>query len=217
MPRGCCSPRREEQRLAQGAFFGPGYRDEAVAYGAADCPPRPGEQRAAFRAAVPGLGERGYLLFLSRIHPKKGCDMLVEAFAGVAAQRPELDLVIAGPNQVGLRAELERQAQRLGVLERLHFPGMLAGDAKWGALQGAEAFVLPSHQENFGVVVAEAMACGRPVLISRKVNIWREVAEAGAGLVEEDTVEGTARLLGCFLALSDDRAAGDVAGDPGGL
>jgi glycosyltransferase involved in cell wall biosynthesis len=86
---------------------------------------------------------------------------------------------------------------------------MLEGDAKWGALHGCEAFVLPSHQENFGIAVVEALGCGRPVLISDKVNIWREISENGAGLVEEDSVEGTARLLARF-------AAGELAGGDAG-
>ena len=79
---------------------------------------------------------------------------------------------------------------------------MIAGDAKWGAFHGCDAFVLPSHQENFGIVVAEAMACAKPVLISDQVNIWREIAEAQAGLVGPDTVAGTKGSLRRFLALA---------------
>jgi glycosyltransferase involved in cell wall biosynthesis len=72
---------------------------------------------------------------------------------------------------------------------------MLSGELKWGAFSAADAFVLPSHQENFGIAVAEALACGTPVLISNKVNIWREIAEAGAGFADDDTVAGTTRLI----------------------
>ena len=73
-------------------------------------------------------------------------------------------------------------------------PGMLQGDMKWGALNAAEVFCLPSHQENFGIAVAEALGCGTPVLISDKVNIWREIEADGAGLVDDDTVDGTSEL-----------------------
>jgi glycosyltransferase involved in cell wall biosynthesis len=84
---------------------------------------------------------------------------------------------------------------------------MLTGDAKWGAFRAAEAFVLPSHQENFGIVVAEALACGKPVLITNKVNIWHEVEAAGAGLVADDDTPGIASLLRRFLCMSEaDRA-----------
>ncbi len=68
---------------------------------------------------------------------------------------------------------------------------MLTGDLKWGAFRAAEAFVLPSHQENFGIAVVEALACGKPVLISDKVNIWREIVEDGAGLCRPRHPGGT--------------------------
>jgi glycosyltransferase involved in cell wall biosynthesis len=79
---------------------------------------------------------------------------------------------------------------------------MLKNQMKWGAFYSAEAFVLPSHQENFGIAVAEALGCGLPALISDKVNIWREVQSSGAGLVAPDTLEGTRTLLGQWLALN---------------
>jgi glycosyltransferase involved in cell wall biosynthesis len=85
---------------------------------------------------------------------------------------------------------------------------MLAGDAKWSAIQAAEVFVLPSHQENFGIAVVEALALGVPVLISEKVNIWREIEADGAGLVEPDTPDGTAKLLRRWLAIDDAHRAG---------
>jgi len=82
---------------------------------------------------------------------------------------------------------------------RVHAVDMLAGDSKWGALYGCEAFVLPSHQENFGIAVVEALACGKPVLISDQVNIWREIVEDGAGIAEADTEEGVEKLLRKFF------------------
>jgi glycosyltransferase involved in cell wall biosynthesis len=85
---------------------------------------------------------------------------------------------------------------------------MLEGAEKWGALAASEVFVLPSHQENFGLVVAEAMACGLPVIVSDKVNLWREVTEFSAGLVGEDTVEGTSGSLAQWQSLSKDERAG---------
>ena len=72
---------------------------------------------------------------------------------------------------------------------------MLTGDAKWGALYGAEAFALTSHQENFGIAVVEALSCGTPVLISNQVNIWREIKEDNAGFVGDDTLSGAEQVL----------------------
>ena len=82
--------------------------------------------------------------------------------------------------------------------------GMLHGDFKWGAFWAADAFILPSHQENFGIAVAEALSTGTPVLISDKVNIWREIKEDKAGFIEEDTLEGCLKLLQRHLAAQGD-------------
>src|SRR5204862_546098 len=92
-------------------------------------------------------------------------------------------------------------AEELGIADRVVWTGMLSGDLKWGALHSAEVFALPSHQENFGIAVAEALACSVPTLISREVNIWREVVESGAGLAEADTAEGATHLLRTWLSL----------------
>lgn len=197
----------EERRLAHGQFPLWRYREQVVGYGTAAPPAASTVQRAAFQAVTPNLDDRPYLLFLSRIHRKKGCDLLIDAFAKVASQRPDLQLVIAGPDQEGLVSVFQERARALGIADRIHWPGMLKGDAKWGAYRGAEAFVLPSHQENFGIVVAEALACGAPVLITNKVNIWREVEAAGAGLVENDDAEGAETLLRNWLAMSDGQCA----------
>jgi len=193
----------EERQRARGVFFGYRYSERVVLYGAARPPDQPEAQRQAIKQVLPKLGDRPYILFLGRIHPKKGCDLLVNAFARIAEQFPAMDLVIAGPDQVGITADLQAVAARLGISTRLHWPGMLTGNAKWGAFRGAAAFVLPSHQENFGISVAEALACGTPVLISDKVNIWREIQQGGAGLVDSDTLAGTERLLSAFLSLDE--------------
>lgn len=194
----------EEMQTAQGVFLGHGFTSRTVAYGAPDLPDAPDAQQAAFAAALPGLDGRPYLLYLSRIHEKKGCDLLVEAFAREVCATgawPELQLVIAGPDAHGLGDRLRAQARTLGVADRIHWPGMLKGDAKDGAFRGAEAFVLPSHQENFGIVVAEALAARLPVLTTTKVNTWREVTGGGAGFAEADTAEGVGRVLRDWLAL----------------
>ena len=195
----------EEKLRARMAYRGFRYRERVVMFGTADPPANIEEQLSAFRKEIPSLDGRRFLLFIGRMHVKKGCDLLVKAFAHLISQLPEdLDLLIAGPDEVGLSPVLREMAARNGVEERIHFHGMLTGDAKWGAFRACEALILPSHQENFGIVVAEAMACARPVLISNKVNIWREVEKAGAGLVDEDTLEGARSLIQRFHELSGD-------------
>ncbi len=186
----------DERLLARGVFMGHSrYAEAVVGYGANEPPAEAAAGRPAFAARFPEWAGKPYLLFLSRIHPKKGCDLLIDAFAEIAADHPDLQLVIVGPDQVGLQPVLQARAQARDVGARVHFPGPLYGDDKWNAMSGAEAFVLPSHQENFGVVIAEAMACGTPVLTTNRVNIWREVEAAGGGLIESDTPEGIVRLL----------------------
>jgi glycosyltransferase involved in cell wall biosynthesis len=166
----------------------------------------PGSDRAetmeTFYRAYPRLRNRRYFLYLARIHEKKGCDLLLKAFARIAPEQPDLNLVIAGPDRNGCQAALERLAAQLGVAERIIWPGIIADDLKWGALRGAEAFILPSHQENFGVAVVESLAANRPVLISNQVNIWSEIQEAEVGLVDDDTLEGVERLMRKWLAMT---------------
>jgi glycosyltransferase involved in cell wall biosynthesis len=159
-------------------------------------------QRIGFLRQFPQLQGKRILLFLGRIHRKKGCDLLLSAFSSVAGEHPNLNLVMAGPCHDGWDQDLQSQAERLGIAQRITWTGMLAGDLKWGAFRSAEAFLLPSHQENFGIAVAEALACGVPVLVSDQVQIWREIAEDGAGIVEPDSLAGTQQLLHRWLALS---------------
>jgi glycosyltransferase involved in cell wall biosynthesis len=193
----------EEQRLARGVFFGYDYAERVTAYGTVGPSDDAEGERAAFRAFLPRVSGRRFLLFLGRIHRKKGCDLLLHAFASLAAQHPELDLVMAGPDDTGIQPGLVAIAQAAGISSRIHWTGMLAGAVKWGAFRSAEAFVLPSHQENFGIAVAEAMACETPVLITDKVNIWREVQASGGGLVRPDTLAGVTDLLSAWLALPE--------------
>jgi glycosyltransferase involved in cell wall biosynthesis len=192
----------DERLQARRSFWLYRAKEEVVAYGTTAPPGNAAELREGFLAAHPELRGRRLLLFLSRIHEKKGCDLLVRAFAEVASIEPTLHLVMAGPDQSGLVADLQRIAADHGVEERISWPGMLRDEMKWGAFYASAAFILPSHQENFGISVAEALGCGLPVLISDKVNIWREVMAHGAGLVAPDSLQGTIRLLRDYVALT---------------
>jgi glycosyltransferase involved in cell wall biosynthesis len=150
-----------------------------------------------------------YFLFLSRIHSKKGVDILLYAYLKFANSLITKNtsfpiLVIAGP---GLDTDYGKSILNIvnsnqTLKNNVVFSGMIQGDAKWGALYGCEAFILPSHQENFGIAVVEAMACNKPVLISNKVNIWREIENANAGIVEEDTLAGTSQIFNKWEKLS---------------
>lgn len=185
----------EERRLARQSFWLYRCNEKVVGYGTAGFSGDPEAVRRQFFTAHPELVGKRIVLFLGRIHQKKGVDLLLRAFAKYAGSEPSAQLVLAGPDAVGWRAALEKLADPLEITSQLTWTGMLAGDLKWGALHAADVFILPSHQENFGIAVAEALACGVPVLISDKVNIWREIDGAGAGFVEPDTQTGTDALL----------------------
>jgi glycosyltransferase involved in cell wall biosynthesis len=189
----------QERRDARDSFRLYRCREEVIGFGITAPPPDVEGPRAAFRAAFPALAEKRLLLFLGRMHEKKGCDLLLRAFAQAST---DLHLVMAGPADGAYGEWLKRLARELGVADRVTWTGMIQGELKWGAFRTAEAFVLPSHQENFGISVVEALACGCPVLISDKVNIWREIVEDDAGLAETDTEEGTSRLLTRWLSLA---------------
>lgn len=195
-----------ERELAQKSFWLWKWRPAVVSCGADPQISNLEAFEPAFYQSCPSLpahqDDVRILLFMGRIDPKKGCDLLLHAFAAVAPGHPELHLVMAGPDPGGLRSSLQAIAGSACVGDRVHWPGMLRGDAKWGAFAACDAFVLPSHQENFGIAVAEALACSRAVLISDQVNIAQEIASDGCGLVEPDTIEGTTRLLQRWLALT---------------
>ena len=200
--RAVCFTCEEERILARQSFGLYRARETVVSFGTAAPPPDAQSQREQFFGQFPQLRGKKIVLFLSRIHVKKGADLLIEAFAPIAGRDPNLHLVMAGPDQQGLQNELCNQARRLGIADRVTWTGMLRGDLKWGAFRAAQAFALPSHQENFGIVVAEALACGVPVLISDKVNIWREIAADQAGWVAPASMEGALANLNAWLAAS---------------
>ena len=194
----------DERLLARQSFKLYKCNERVISFGTSFPPEDVDAQVREFYRSFPQLTGKRYLLFLSRIHPKKGCDLLIKAFAQVASTVPDLHLVIAGPDRIGLQENLQKIADGGDVADRIVWTGMISNGVKYGAFYSAEAFVLPSHQENFGIAVAESLACGTPVLISNKVNIWREIQQDGAGIVAEDTLAGTVKLLENWLALSTD-------------
>ncbi|MBU3548026.1 glycosyltransferase [Polynucleobacter sp. P1-05-14] len=191
----------EEKILARKSFWLYRANEIVCSYGTSAPPKNSHELSKKFLDQYEHLKGKRILLFLGRIVEKKGCDILIKAFAKISDRDPDLHLVIAGPDTMGLRAVLIALAEALGISNKITWTGMLQADDKWGAYYSSEVFCLPSHQENFGIVVAEALACGIPVLISNQVNIWREIQSYAAGFVDEDTEDGTMRNLNRWLSL----------------
>jgi glycosyltransferase involved in cell wall biosynthesis len=132
-----------------------------------------------------------YALFLSRINHKKGLDRLIRAWKWV----PQLVLVIAGNDEEGYLSELKALAESEGVAKRLRFLGPVSDEHKWALYENAEMFVLPSYSENFGNVVAEAMAMACPVVITPEVGLAKLVQETGAGVVTPGEPRVLARAI----------------------
>lgn len=190
----------EERRLARQSFWLYKCDEFVINYGTNGPIGDARAQKQLFLEKFPHLRGKRVLLFLGRVHIKKGPDVMFQAFAEVLKSMPEsvtrdLHIVVAGPYDDSFGAKVVAMAKELGLFDRTTWTGMITGDLKWGAFYNADAFVLPSHQENFGIAVAEAMACGVPVLISNQVNIWREIQQDGAGFVDTDDQPGTCRLL----------------------
>ncbi len=184
----------EEERLQARKSFWPYRARERVSPLGVEASPISATAKSEFLSRYPQLQNTRNLLFLGRLHPKKGCDILLDAFARLGSPG-STSLILAGPDQVGWESDLRARVARLNLTDRVAFTGTLQGAMKQGALASADAFVLPSHQENFGISVVEALAAGVPVLISNRVNIWREIDADRAGYIESDNLKGTTRLL----------------------
>lgn len=219
-----------EMELAKSTFHS--YvpkREINVGYGVPSPPSSVESIQESLRSKIPKLPyQHPYLLFLGRIHPKKGLDLLIRAYAEIYGSEmnhsaPIPHLVVAGPldseygkkmihlaesvlsgnvffprhcaNSIGFDHQSSRTAPAI------HFTGLLQGEIKWAAMHGCEVFVLPSHQENFGIAVAEALSCAKPVLISDQVNIAPEIETGQAGLVGSDDQDGINLLLGRWRKL----------------
>lgn len=167
--------------------------------------------RGTFRRRHPEIGARPIVLFLGRLHAKKGLDVLARAFAESLRRGLDAHLVIAGPDD-GMKASVQRILESEGVASHATFTGMVEGAEKLALLADADVFALPSWSENFGIAVVEALATGVPVLVSNHVNIWREIIASGCGLVtpidEAQVSEAIVRMLGDRKTLDAMRARG---------
>jgi len=123
------------------------------------------------------------VLYLSRLHPDKGLDILLRAFAFLFAKQSDIKLKLAGSGEKGFTKTLREEVTRLGISKRVEFLGFVEGGAKRQAFSDASVFVLPSRHENFGISVVEAMACGLPVIVSNQVGVSDVIARERCGLV----------------------------------
>lgn len=154
--------------------------------------------RGALRARL-GLGEAPLVLFLGRLHFKKGLDLLIPAFDALRQRVPGVQLVIAGPENDDYGEQVRGWVRERALDAAVHFVGPLQGAEVVEAYVDADVFALPSYTENFGMTVAEAMACALPVVISDQVNIHAEITGAGAGLVTRCDADEVTEALESLL------------------
>jgi len=177
-------------------------------------PPRANGNEILFEQLTDLMGH-AYVLVLSRLHPKKGLDVFVDAFLSLVEQKDFNDwrLVLAGEGPNEYVQALKQKVSAHGAEEVVLFPGWLEGDEKAAFLRGASLLALPSYHENFGLCVMEALAAGVPVLVSPHVNLADEIESAGAGWIapvrKTDLEAALAEALGC----EDERAKRGRAGE----
>jgi glycosyltransferase involved in cell wall biosynthesis len=164
------------------------------------------------RQDYPELRGKKIVLFLSRLDPKKGLDVLVPAMARLASRRDDFALVVAGGGTTAYESKVASLISEHGLDDRTVFLGMVEGSDKWSVLSEADVYILPSYIENFGISVVEAMAAGLPVVISDQVNIHQEVSAGGAGLVTSLDPEDVANAMDRLLT---DEALRATMGDAG--
>ena len=158
--------------------------------------------KGVFYAKHPELQGQPFILFLSRIHFKKGLDYLADAFAAVARQRPDVRLVVAGGDG-GYQATFEKMIAGHGLTDRTHLVGPLYGEQKLAAFNDAACFCLPSRQEGFSIAITESLACGTPAVVSRDCH-YPEVEQVGAGAVT--ALDAASTATGLLKVLAGNRA-----------
>jgi glycosyltransferase involved in cell wall biosynthesis len=167
----------------------------------------PEPDRVDIRAQLGLDPTRPLLLFMSRIDPKKGLDLLIPALTALQAQGQDFQFVMAGgnPQDPAYEADMRKQLMASTFKDRVKIPGFVTGGLKTALLQAADLVVLPSYYENFGISVAEALAVGTPVVISDRVDIWPDVQQAHAGWICKCEVESLTEALGAALSNADER------------
>ncbi len=140
-------------------------------------------KKGGFRARHHIPANRKLILFLSRLHPKKGIEILLRSLSELKNSEPEWTLVVAGRGEPSYEAVIRKEVEERGLAGNVLFAGFSEGESKAELLADADLFVLPSYQENFGIAVAEAMQAGLPVIVSDRVNIHPDIHKSGAGCV----------------------------------
>ncbi|NEQ43705.1 MAG: glycosyltransferase [Leptolyngbya sp. SIOISBB] len=194
-----------EQEAQVSERFGTNTPGIVLPLGVTPLPPTATEIDVYDRFAIPR--DRPILLFMSRLDPKKGIDLLIPALETLQQEGLDFHLVMCGANPQDREYEqsVHRQVEESSLRSHATLTGYVAGDIKAALLQAADLFVLPSYYENFGISVAEAMLAGSPVVISNQVHIWDTIQKTESGWICECTVDSVTAQLRDALKSPNER------------
>jgi len=194
----------EEKLISKNSFPMYNPKEYVVTLGIERCKTQLNILENLFFDKFPELKNKKTILYLSRIHPKKGLNLLIEAVNQKKDLLDNYTFIIAGSGDEKYILELKSLINKYKLNNFFKWVGNLSGDLKWSAFYNAYSFILPSHSENFGIVVAEALSVKTPVLITNKVNIYHEIQNYNAGIVVDDTIEGIKKLIEKNVSIKKD-------------
>ena len=171
-----------------------GIKKKVVGYGIIKAKFNKKKATNLFFKKFPILKNKKFLLFLGRFHEKKGCDILIKAIKKLTKKNVNINILLAGPDSK-YKNKIKILSKNLELKNNIFWSDIMLGDLKWGAISASSAMVLSSHGENFGVALAEAMSCSKPVLTTSKVNIYNDILNFKAGLVSKNKVNDFAKIL----------------------
>ena len=177
----------EEKRLAKKSFYPFNVKEKVIGYGIKGNLFNINRNNNSFFKRFPETKNKKIILFFGRVHEKKGLDILIKCFIKTFNKNTNFHLVIAGPYNKGNFKELNGLIKNPQIKKSITWTGPLFDKLKWDTYTSSDIFCLPSHQENFGISVAEAMSCKKPVIITNKINIWKIIKNNSAGFVSNDT------------------------------
>lgn len=192
----------EEKKLAKQSFSPFKLKEKVIGYGIEGNKYNVIKKNNLFLKRFPKIYNKKIILYFGRIHEKKGVDILIKSFSKISNQNRKAHLVIAGPYDKRIIAKLKRLIKIYNLNNSVTFTGPLFDKLKWHTFLAAHVFCLPSHQENFGIAVAEALSSKKPVIITNKVNIFKTIKNNSAGIVTNDNLISFSSGLKKFLQLN---------------
>ncbi|MDC1055536.1 glycosyltransferase [Candidatus Pelagibacter ubique] len=193
---------KDEQKNIKNTFVNTvGIKSTVISYGILKPNINIYESKKKFKQKYRIFKNTKFFLYIGRFHEKKGCDILIRSIKKIIDQEFNIKILMIGPNS-SHKNKLKNLTNNLNLRKNIYWLGPLYDDLKWGAIASSEGMVLASNGENFGVSIAESLSLGTPVIITNKVNIYREILEYKCGLVANNSIEDFSKTIIKFLKLN---------------